>query len=55
MSEKHLADVIAISGRWNGHWVIFKVWDVKQNFIPYIWEMVFAYVSVKGWIVEPYV
>ena len=31
-----------------------KFCDVKQNFIPYMWQMVFAYVSIKGWIVDPY-
>ena len=33
-----LADVIAISGRWNSHWVNFlfqlKFWNVAQNLIP---------------------
>ena len=29
----------------------FKFWDVKQNLIPYVWQMVFAYISIQGWIV----
>ena len=45
-------------GRWNGHRVCllqFQFWGVKQKLIPYVWQMVFAYVSVKGWIVDTYV
>ena len=46
-------------GRWNGHfWVHlfqFRFWDVKQNLIPYVRQLVFAYVLVEGWIVHPYV
>ena len=32
----------------------FKFWDVKQNLIPYVWQMVFAYISIEGWIIDPY-
>ena len=32
----------------------FKFWDVKQNLIPYMWQMVFAYISIQGWIIDPY-
>ena len=32
-----------------------KFWDVKQKFIPYVRQMVFAYVLIKGWIVDPYI
>ena len=31
----------------------FKFWDVKQNVIPYMWQMVFANISIQGWIVDP--
>ena len=31
----------------------FKFWDVKQNLIPYMWQMVFANISIQGWIVDP--
>ena len=31
----------------------FKYWDVKQNLIPYVRQMVFAYVLVEGWIIYP--
>ena len=45
-------------GRWNSHfWVDlfqFKFSHVKQNLIPYVRQMVFAYVLVEGWIVHPY-
>ena len=33
----------------------FQFWGVKQNLIPYVWQMVFAYVSIEGWIIDPYV
>ena len=33
----------------------FKFCDVVQNLIPYVRQIVFAYVSVQGWIVDPYV
>ena len=33
----------------------FKFWDVEQNLIPYVRQMVFAYISIKGWIVDLYV
>ena len=48
----HVADGIAT------FWVDlfqFKLWHVKQNLIPYVRQMVFAYVLVEGWIVHPYV
>ena len=37
--------------------VSFSFWfcDDEQNLIPYVSQMVFAYVSVQGWIVDPYV
>ena len=28
---------------------------LKQNLIPYVWQMEFAYISVKGWIIDPYI
>ena len=28
---------------------------LKQNLIPYMWQMVYANISIKGWIVDPYV
>ena len=31
----------------------FKFWNVKQNLIPYMWQMVFANISIQGWIVDP--
>ena len=31
----------------------FKFCDVVQNLIPYMRQMVFAYVLIKGWIVDP--
>ena len=33
----------------------FEFWDVKQNLIPYVRQMVFAYVFIEGWIIYPYV
>ena len=30
-------------------------WDVKQNLIPYVRQIVFTYVSIEGWIINPYV
>ena len=33
----------------------FEFWGVKQNLIPYVWQMELAYISVKGWIIDPYV
>ena len=32
---------------------IFEFWDVNQNLIPYLRQMVLAYVSIEGWIVHP--
>ena len=52
-----VADVIA-SGRWKSHRVIllqFEFWSVNQNLIPNLWQMVFANISVEGWIIDPYV
>ena len=53
-----MADVIAI---WQNGIATFRVdlfqfkfWDVKQNLIPHVRQMVFAYV-VEGWTVHPYV
>ena len=44
-------------GRWNSHRVyflmLFLVLSVIQNLIPDVWQMVFAYVSIQGWIVDP--
>ena len=31
----------------------FEFWNVKQNLIPYMWQMVFANISIQGWIVDP--
>ena len=28
---------------------------VRQNPIPNVWQMVFAYISIKGWIIDPYI
>ena len=52
-----VADVIA-SGRWKSHRVNllqFEFWGVNQNLIPNMWQMVFAHISVEGWIIDPYV
>ena len=46
------------SGRWKGHRVNllqFEFWGVNQNLIPNMWQMVFAHISVEGWIIDPYV
>ena len=44
----------AMSGRWNGHCIRvlfqFELWGVKQNLIPYMWQMALTNVLVKGWI-----
>ena len=45
-------------GRWNGHWVKlfqFEFWGVKQNLIPYMRQIVFTYIPIQGWIVDPYI
>ena len=45
------------SGRWNSHRVNliqFQFWGVKLNLIPYVWQMVLAYVFIEGWIINPY-
>ena len=31
----------------------FEFWDVIQNLIPYVRQMVLAYISIEGWIVHP--
>ena len=31
----------------------FQFRDVIQNLIPYVRQMVLAYISIKGWIVHP--
>ena len=52
-----VADVIA-SGRWKSHKVNLlqcEFWGVNQNLIPNMWQMVFANISVEGWIIDPYV
>ena len=40
-------------------WVLilfqFKFWGVKQNLIPNVRQMVLAYISIEGWIIDPYV
>ena len=53
-----LADVVAwrlmdlptvgVGGRWNSHWVnvLGKFWCFVQDLIPYVWQIVFAYVSI---------
>ena len=33
----------------------FKFWDVEQNLIPHVRQMVFAYVLVEGWTIQAYV
>ena len=31
----------------------FEFWDVIQNLIPFVRQMVLAYISIKEWIVHP--
>ena len=31
----------------------FEFWDVIQNLIPYMRQMVLAYISIEGWIIHP--
>ena len=31
----------------------FEFWDVIQNLIRYMRQMVLAYISIEGWIVHP--
>ena len=31
----------------------FEFWDVIQNLIPYMRQMVPAYISIEGWIIHP--
>ena len=33
----------------------FEVWDVEEYLIPYVGQQELSYVSVKGWIIDPYV
>ena len=33
----------------------FKFWDVKQNIIPNIWQMVFTNDIIEGWNIDPYI
>ena len=35
--------------------VTFEFLVIEQNSIPYIWQVIFSYVTVKGRIVDPYV
>ena len=47
-------------GRWNGHigWMFFFILSsemLKQNLIPYVRQMVFVYVFVKGWTIDSYI
>ena len=46
-------------GRWwcHGSMIYFNLSSgmLKQNLIPYMWQMVYANISIKGWIVDPYV
>ena len=47
MCAEQVAYVVATGGRWNGHLRVdlfeFKFWGVKQDLIPYVRQMVFAY------------
>ena len=56
-SHCRVVDVFNHNGRWYSHGSMtlfnFQFWDVKQNLIPYVWQMVFASVSLLGWIVDP--
>ena len=31
----------------------FQFWDGKQNLVPHMWQVVFAYVSIEGEVVDP--
>ena len=48
------SDVITISSRWNGHRGTV-CWTVAQNLILYVGQMVFVYVLVQGWFIDPYI
>ena len=39
---------------YKGAYFQFEFWGVKKNLIPYMWQIVFVNVLVKGWIVDPY-
>ena len=30
----------------------FKFWWLDQHLIPYMWQLVLAYISVKGWVID---
>ena len=30
-------------------------YTLSYTLIPYMWQMVFAHISIKGWIIDPYV
>ena len=32
----------------------FEFWGVKQNLIPYMWQMVLSSVLIEKWIIDPY-
>ena len=53
------SNVITISGIWNGHKVTCftsaLVLDCCTEPHPYVGQMVFTYVLVQGWIIDPYV
>ena len=48
----HVADGIAT---FRMYLFQFKFWDVKQNLIPYMRQMVVSHVIVEGWTIQPYV
>ena len=56
-----VVDVKTTQGDWcfgrcychSQHLFQFKFWDVKQNLIPYVWQMVLANIPIKGWIISP--
>ena len=45
-------DVVLADGIAKSALLQFKFWDVMQNLIPYVWQMVLANVFVKGWIIN---
>ena len=67
----HVTDGIATAGwvyfvadvnaKWQMEWPLGLFTSIlvlrcyKQNLIAYVWQMVLAYVSIKGWIVDPYI
>ena len=30
----------------------FEFWLVHQHLIPYMWQLVFAYISIQGWVID---